>query len=300
MYSGCSGQTDTMENKYIKIELKKIEDRSYKILLSDEEAGCISLTEKAELYFEILQKFQGRHIAASAVYDFTKLAHEKFHEPLIYALVDKENEIARHVLEHNGYSIAVRNENKIVYEHRIPETRLDDTYKCPAGHKVLYLAGGCFWGVERIFKILKGVTETKTGYANGHILNPSYEDICRLESGYKEAVRVTYNPEIISTSKVLQAFFICINPEQENGQKEDIGEQYKTGIYYKDISLENEVLSFVTNEKLKHEYFFTEVKKLECFYQAEEYHQDYLLKNPSGYCHLTRVDLEAVEKLNSN
>lgn len=287
-----------MSEKYIKTTFEKIEDRKYKIIDSAAEVGFISLSDKAELYFEIKEEFRGRHLAASAVYDFTQMAHEDFHEPLIHALVETSNEMARHVVEHNGYSIIGKENDTIIYEHRIPETRSDDDYTAPDGQKTLYLAGGCFWGTEKVFKILKGVTDTKTGYANGHTQNPTYEQICRMETGFKETVRVTYKPDITSTEKVLKAYFLCIDPEQADGQKEDIGTQYQTGIYYKDKAMLNEILPFIEEEKKKHRAFFTEVKPLECFYLAEEYHQDYLLKNPSGYCHITRADIAAVEKLN--
>ena len=161
----------------------------------------------------------GKHLAASAVYDFTQMAHEVFHEPLIHALVETSNEMARHVIEHNGYSIIGKENDTIIYEHRIPETRSDDNYNAPDGQKTLYLAGGCFWGTERVFKILKGVTDTKTGYANGHTTNPSYEQICRMETGFKETVRVTYNPAITPTEKVLKAYFLCIDPEQADATR---------------------------------------------------------------------------------
>lgn len=283
---------------YIKLELQEIENKKYRIFDADTEVGVISLSDKAELYFEIKEDFRGRHLAASAVYDFTQLAHKKLHEPLIHALVESSNEMARHVVEHNGYAIIGKEKDCIIYEHRIPETRSDDNYRTPQGQKTLYLAGGCFWGTERVFQLLKGVTDTKTGYANGHIQNPSYEQICRMETGFKETVRVTYKPSITPTEKILKAYFLCIDPEQADGQKEDIGSQYQTGIYYKDEAMLKEILPIIEEEKKKHPVFYTEVKALECFYQAEEYHQDYLLKNPSGYCHITKADMEAVEKLN--
>lgn len=287
-----------MEKKYVKITLEQIEKRHYKILTDKKVAGLISLSENAELYFKIEEDFRGKHLAASAVYDFTQMAHKDFHEPIIHAIIDSKNEMAKHVLEHNGYEIISQENDNIIYEHRIYETRTDDNYLVPKGQKVLYLAGGCFWGTEKVFHILKGVSSTITGYANGHIKNPTYEQICRMETGFKETVRVTYNPEITSTEKLLKAYFLCIDPEQENGQKDDIGSQYQTGIYYKDKSLINDISAAVENEKRKHKVFYTKVKELECFYEAEEYHQDYLLKNPAGYCHITKADLEAVKKLN--
>ncbi|MCR5288943.1 MAG: peptide-methionine (S)-S-oxide reductase MsrA [Treponema sp.] len=287
-----------MQNKYVKITLEQQEDKVYNIIYNETIVGTLRLSDKAELYFEVKPAFQGKHIAASAIYDFTILAHQTLHEPLIHAAVDTSNEMARHVLEHNGYSILTRTDNKIYYEHRILETRADDNYIVPTGQKVLYVAGGCFWGTERVFKMLTGVTATATGYANGHTQNPTYEQICRMETGFKETVRVTYDPLITPTEKVLKAYFLCIDPEQADGQKEDIGSQYQTGIYYKDPTMFAELAAAVDEEKKKHNVFYTELKPLECFYEAEEYHQDYLLKNPSGYCHITKADLQAVAALN--
>jgi peptide methionine sulfoxide reductase msrA/msrB len=161
--------------------------------------------------------------------------------------------------------------------------------------KTIYLAGGCFWGIEAYFSKLKGVSETKVGYANGVIPNPSYEEVCNLDTGHAEAVKVVYNPNIISLRRLLEEFFKVIDPTSLNQQGGDIGKQYRTGIYYtsddssetNDLAIINEVLE---EEKKKQEKnnksVVTEVKPLESFYEAEEYHQKYLEKNPQGYCHI--------------
>lgn len=167
---------------------------------------------------------------------------------------------------------------------------------------VLYFAGGCFWGTEHAFSLLDGVTATEVGYANGHVPDPTYQQVKRSDTGHRETVRVSFDPSRISVSTLLQAFFICIDPEQEDGQGHDIGDQYRTGIYYDpkliDETLLKEVEAFYYSEKGKHERFYTELKPLDCFYGAEEYHQKYLVKNPSGYCHVTLGQFAAVRKLN--
>ncbi|MCR4617958.1 MAG: peptide-methionine (S)-S-oxide reductase MsrA [Lachnospiraceae bacterium] len=206
--------------------------------------------------------------------------------------------MAIHVVEHNGFEVISRDDECVYYEHRIYETRLDDGYNPGYGKKVIYLAGGCFWGMERAFQELNGVTETVVGYANGHVSNPTYEEVCRHETGFRECIRVTYDPDVTDTDTVLKAYFICVDPTRNDGQGGDIGEQYLLGIYYKDESMQKAVTEYLEEEKKKYPAFYVENKMLDCFYEAEEYHQDYLLKNPSGYCHITRVEMDEIKALN--
>jgi len=153
--------------------------------------------------------------------------------------------------------------------------------------KKIVLGGGCFWGVEAFFKRRKGVISTEVGYANGRGENPTYEEVCSGKTGYAEVVFVKYDENIISLEKILSYFWKIINPVLLNRQGNDIGTQYRTGIYYLDSmdltvikkSLEEE------GEKYK-DPIVTEIKPLENFYPAEEYHQNYLGKNPNGYCHI--------------
>ncbi|MCR5795902.1 MAG: peptide-methionine (S)-S-oxide reductase MsrA [Solobacterium sp.] len=166
--------------------------------------------------------------------------------------------------------------------------------------KVIYFAGGCFWGTERVFRILKGVIDTKAGYANGHTQDPVYADVCRGDTGYAETVKVTYDPAVIRLEKLLQAFFTVIHPEQEDGQGNDRGSQYRTGIYYSDPADLPLILTYTYKERKKHSAFHTEILPLEVFCEAEEYHQRYLEKNPGGYCHITAHDLDKVRKLNEH
>ena len=179
--------------------------------------------------------------------------------------------------------------------HVIADVRRQDEYD---GKKTIYLAGGCFWGTERVFKLLKGVTDTCVGYANGMQKDPRYEDIIRHNTGYRETVRVTYDPALISLEKVLKAYFLCIDPTEKDAQRGDVGTQYQTGVYYKDPALKERIERVFAEERKKTAVFQVELKPLECFYEAEEYHQDYLDKIPDGYCHITAVDLEKVKALN--
>lgn len=153
--------------------------------------------------------------------------------------------------------------------------------------KTIYLAGGCFWGVEKYMSLLQGVQATAVGYANGKTKNPSYEQVCRENTGHAETVEVKYNPEVAGLSWLLKMFFDVIDPTTLNKQCGDVGEQYRTGIYYTDPE-DRTVIEGVIAE-LCSGYaapIVTEVKPLESFYPAEEYHQSYLEKNPQGYCHI--------------
>ena len=151
----------------------------------------------------------------------------------------------------------------------------------------IYLAGGCFWGVEGYFKRIKGVVDTECGYANGNTKNPSYEDVCRKNTGHAEAVRIDFDDNIISLEDLLIYYFRIIDPISVNKQGNDVGTQYRTGIYYTD----EEQLPII-NDALKREQekyidkIAVEVLEIENFYDAEEYHQNYLDKKPNGYCHI--------------
>ena len=157
------------------------------------------------------------------------------------------------------------------------------------GHrmKVIYLAGGCFWGTQKYLSLLPGVIETEVGYANGKTVNPTYRQVCDENTGHAETVKVTYNPEEISTSFLLECFYEVIDPTSLNKQGEDVGIQYRTGIYYVDSNDEKEIRASLN--KLRSQYqapILVEVTELENYYIAEEYHQEYLDKNPEGYCHI--------------
>ncbi len=153
--------------------------------------------------------------------------------------------------------------------------------------KDIYLAGGCFWGTEHYFKQMDGILDTEVGYANGIIPNPTYEQVCTDKTRFAETVHVTYNPEKISLAFLLQMYFKAIDPTSINQQGHDKGTQYRTGIYYTD-ELDLKVIEEVYQSEQQNYDQPLAVEKcpLENFYNAEEYHQDYLDKNPTGYCHL--------------
>ena len=151
----------------------------------------------------------------------------------------------------------------------------------------IYLAGGCFWGVEGYFKRIEGVKGTTCGYANGRTENPSYEDVCRHDTGHAETVKVDFDDEVISLEDLLIYYFRIIDPVSVNKQGNDVGTQYRTGIYYTDESQLPVIKAAIEREQRKYnEKIAVEVLPIENFYIAEEYHQDYLDKNPNGYCHI--------------
>lgn len=152
--------------------------------------------------------------------------------------------------------------------------------------KEIYLAGGCFWGVEEYFSRLDGVVETHVGYANGHKENPSYEAVCTGTTGHTETTYIKYDDRI-SLEEILKKFFKIIDPTLLNRQGGDIGNQYRTGIYYVDEDDKPIIDAVMAEEKKKYkDPIVTEVLPLSSYYKAEEYHQDYLKKNPGGYCHI--------------
>jgi len=151
----------------------------------------------------------------------------------------------------------------------------------------IYLAGGCFWGTEHFFKQIEGVIDTQVGYANGTVENPTYEQVCTHKTGHAETVKVVYDPEQIGLEFLLDMFFAAIDPTVEDQQGPDVGPQYRTGIYYTDAADLPVIERRVADELRRYEAeIVTEVLPLACFYPAEDYHQDYLDKNPDGYCHL--------------
>ena len=153
--------------------------------------------------------------------------------------------------------------------------------------KEIYLAGGCFWGTEHYFKQLEGVVETEVGFANGHTENPTYKEVYTDETGYAETVRVKYNPDVVGLEFLLRMFFKAIDPVSVNKQGHDEGTRYRTGIYYTDAADLPVIEKVFAEEQQQYDQSLAvEKQPLDRFYPAEEYHQDYLDKNPDGYCHL--------------
>ncbi len=153
--------------------------------------------------------------------------------------------------------------------------------------KEIYLAGGCFWGVEKYLSLVNGVVSTEVGYANGHKANPSYEDVCYRGSGHTETVKVLFDPEVVNLEFILELFYEVVDPVAINRQGNDIGPQYRTGVYYRDEA-DREIIANSLNELQKKypENIAIESMPLQNYYPAEEYHQKYLDKNPNGYCHV--------------
>jgi len=153
--------------------------------------------------------------------------------------------------------------------------------------KEIYLAGGCFWGVEEYFSRIEGVVDTDVGYANGRRENPSYEQVCTGTTGHAETTYLKYDESLVSLEFLLDKFFRIIDPTLLNRQGGDIGNQYRTGIYY--VDEEDVPLIKKKMDQVRGQYrdpIVTEMEPLSSYYSAEDYHQDYLKKNPGGYCHV--------------
>lgn len=158
--------------------------------------------------------------------------------------------------------------------------------------KDLYLAGGCFWGVEAYMQRVYGVYDVTSGYANGLTENPSYEDLIYNNSGHAETVHVRYDPSLVSIEDLLAYYFKVVDPTSLNQQGNDKGVQYRTGIYFTDDNEKDTILAEIKKEQMHYDdMIVVEVLPLEHYYIAEDYHQDYLDKNPNGYCH---IDLNLV------
>lgn len=158
--------------------------------------------------------------------------------------------------------------------------------------KELYLAGGCFWGTEHYLRQFDGVAETLAGYANGNIPNPAYEQVYTDRTGHVECVKVSYDPEILSLTTLCRLFFRSIDPLLKDRQGNDIGTRYRTGIYWADDDDRSAVEEVYDEIQARADGpLMVEKGRLECFFPAEDYHQDYLLKNPDGYCHLSLDEL---------
>jgi methionine-S-sulfoxide reductase len=163
--------------------------------------------------------------------------------------------------------------------------------------KTIYLAGGCFWGTEKYLSLIPGVLETGVGYANGNTANPVYEDVCYRDTGHAETVRLCYDPEIISLETILSLYYKAIDPVSVNRQGADRGTQYRTGIYFTGPEDEAVIRNSVKELQKQHQKpIAIEVLPLENYYPAEEYHQNYLDKNPGGYCHIGKDAFERLRR----
>lgn len=166
--------------------------------------------------------------------------------------------------------------------------------------KTIYLAGGCFWGTERLFSLVPGVTSTTAGYANSTVTDPSYKLVCTGTTNAAETVKVDYDDTKIGLSDLISLYFRSIDPLSLNRQGGDVGTQYRTGIYYTDPTDAPVVEAMLATLQRRHkEPIAIEYGQLQNFYPAEEYHQDYLIKNPGGYCHVDPALFKEARELKS-
>lgn len=163
--------------------------------------------------------------------------------------------------------------------------------------KTIYLAGGCFWGVEKYLSLIPGVLTTETGYANGKTEQPTYEQVCRSNTGHAEAVRVAYDSDKLPLTELLNRFFEVIDPTSVNKQGNDVGVQYRTGIYYTQPEEKMEIMAALENLQAQYRKpVAVEAVLLKNYAPAEVYHQKYLDKNPGGYCHISYNAFERAKR----
>lgn len=165
------------------------------------------------------------------------------------------------------------------------------------GEAEIYLAGGCFWGTEFLMRNVPGVTSVEVGYSNGTTRNPTYREVCN-DSGHAESAHVIYDPNVVSLSKLLNIYYQSIDPTLKNRQGKDSGIQYRTGIYFSDPA-DEKIIKKSLNE-LQGNFFdavVVECEPIKNFYRAEEEHQEYLIKNPQGYCHISRTFINEQAKI---
>lgn len=150
------------------------------------------------------------------------------------------------------------------------------------------LGGGCFWCTEAVYKELNGVIEVQPGYSGGHVKNPAYREVCNGITGHAEVVQITYDPQIVSFSEILEVFFMTHDPTTLNRQGNDVGTQYRSAIFYhseKQKQTAREVIRLFAEEKVYEDPILTEVTAFDAFYKAEDYHKNYFEKNKNQpYC----------------
>ncbi|MDO5058707.1 MAG: bifunctional peptide-methionine (S)-S-oxide reductase MsrA/peptide-methionine (R)-S-oxide reductase MsrB [Neisseria sp.] len=208
-----------------------------------------------------------------------------------WALLDKDGKVLR-------VTVGSLNRAQALALLDNPEAKLETLQKTfhqadgqkgskPLNTKTVYLAGGCFWGLEAYFQRIDGVSDAVSGYANGKTEQPSYEDVVYRNTGHAETVKVTYDADKLSLDDILQYYFRVIDPTSLNKQGNDRGTQYRTGVYYTDPAEKAVIEAALAREQQKYRApLVVENLPLARFDEAEEYHQDYLLKNPNGYCHI--------------
>ena len=154
--------------------------------------------------------------------------------------------------------------------------------------ETLVLGGGCFWCTEAVYVQVKGVLDVESGYCNGKSIQPTYEEVCTGMTGHNEVVRLTYDPQVISTQTLLEIFFVIHDPTTLNRQGNDRGTQYRSGIYYtneRQLEVAKDIIAEIDAEGVLERPIVTEVLPLQNYSAAEDYHQDFFERNPTqGYC----------------
>lgn len=156
------------------------------------------------------------------------------------------------------------------------------------GFSIATIAGGCFWCLEAVYDQMKGVIAVESGYIGGQVDHPTYEAVCSGRTGHAEAVRITFDPTIVSYRELLEVLFVIHDPTTLNRQGHDVGTQYRSAIFYhapEQKQIAEEVIAAVTREKLYDSPIVTEIVPAGTWYEAESYHQEYFVRNPvQGYC----------------
>ena len=224
--------------------------------------------EKRTVIVEDVEKFPG-HIACSAA-SRSEIVVPVWHKNQITAVLDIDSK-----------DLGTFDETDMQYLEKIAGLVYGP-------QKEIWFAAGCFWGAQKFFKRIDGVDYTEVGFANGQTENPTYKEVYTDTTGHAECVHVRYNPDLVSLKKLTELFFKVIDPLSLNKQGEDEGTRYRTGVYYdnpQDAAVLSEVFSQVMDSLCVKE-MPVELLPISCFYPADEYHQDYLDKNPGGYCHI--------------
>jgi peptide-methionine (S)-S-oxide reductase len=155
-------------------------------------------------------------------------------------------------------------------------------------NQTIVLGGGCFWCTEAVFKEVRGIEDVESGYSNGPVQRPTYEQVCSGTTGHAEVVKLAYDPQQISTRQILEIFFVVHDPTQLDRQGNDVGTQYRSGIYYtteEQKQAADDIIREMSQDKAYGKPIVTEVKPLSNYWPAEDYHQDFFEKNPhQGYC----------------
>jgi methionine-S-sulfoxide reductase len=178
----------------------------------------------------------------------------------------------------------------VMGDHKDSAMRGEEVMNSTGKKEVATLAGGCFWCLEAVYNDLRGVEKVVSGYSGGRVANPTYEEVCRGKTGHAEVVQITFDPQVISFKELLEVFFTIHDPTTLNRQGADVGTQYRSAIYYhspEQKEVADKVIGDITAAKIWKDQIVTEVTKLDVFYPAEEYHQQYYERNPNqGYCRM--------------